>query len=160
MNLFSKRKNIECPECVEKFVGRNEMIEHFENNHGKIAGNCPRCSRAYIHHDSLITHIKNNEKVNLGYQIGILVLGLIIPFVWLYPFHKINKLGYGLIISIILTAGMFMPMFFASELNSVPDVGLILFFILYFGKIPVLFYFLIRWSRKWNAWLDSKINEI
>ncbi|QUC65423.1 hypothetical protein NsoK4_04040 [Nitrosopumilus sp. K4] len=93
------------------------------------------------------------EKVSLGFQIGILLLGLIIPFVWLYPFYKIEKLGYGLIISLILTVGGIIPLAISVRLDidsSISSAMLLLMVIMWFGKIPVLFYFLIKWTKEWN----------
>ena len=97
------------------------------------------------------------EKVSIGWQVGILLIGVIIPFVWLYPFYKIQKLTYGVIISIGLTVLAFAPFLISVQIDS--TVGGWLFFILYFAKIPILFYVLIRWSREWNAKFDSGMNE-
>ena len=92
---------------------------------------------------------KHNEKASIGSQIGILLLGIIIPFVWLYPFYKVGKLGYGLIISVGLTIVAFVPLIISFEFDLDSTVGAY-FIILHFAKIPILFYFLIKWTRAWN----------
>ena len=147
-NCFSCKKKIGVfeQECSKKMIMRSGYIPP-ENilDSDKVCTSCFKDIKK-----AQTKGITHNKKVNMGYQIGILLLGLIIPFVWLYPFHKIGKLGYGLVISIVLTAVMFVPMIIPGidELDS--DMGWILFMILYFVRIPVLFYFLIRWTVKWN----------
>jgi|APSaa5957512535_1039671.scaffolds.fasta_scaffold111923_2 hypothetical protein len=93
--------------------------------------------------------ITHNEKVSLVFQSVILLLGIVIPFVWLYPFYKIGKIGYGLVITIVLTISAFVPLLISFELDLDTTVGG-LFIILYFAKIPILFFFLIKWTREWN----------
>ena len=110
---------------------------------------------------SCLLEIKNTQtkgrsvrqKVSVGWQVGILLLGLIVPFVWLYPFYKIEKLLKAFAISIVLVVGGAIPLILVSALELdeyVANLFAVFFGIAYFAKIPILFYFLIKWTRAYN----------
>jgi len=96
---------------------------------------------------------KPTEKISVGWQVGILLIGLIVPFVWLYPFYKIEKLLKAFLISIILVGGGFVPLIIVSALEFdefISSMLTVAFGLAYFVKIPILFYFLIKWTREYN----------
>ena len=97
--------------------------------------------------------METKKKVSMTWQIVLMTIGLIIPLVWLYPFYKVQKLGYGILINVLGYLSFFVPLLLwdydgmSDEMTMIFSTGIMVIWIV---KIPILFYFLIKWSRAWN----------
>jgi len=88
------------------------------------------------------------EPVSVGWQI----VFLIIPYVWIYAFYRIEKLRIGLVLAIISTGvgiGFQMLLPFPWGLASSW-----VFYII----IPI--YFIVKWSREWNKKFESSTESV
>jgi len=98
-----------------------------------------------------------NKKVNLGMQIVWVLVGQIIPFVWIYPFNKIHKIGrligWKLLImgvSIIPVIVVALSDYILSTSYMDGTIVMIPFFMVYLGIGLVDIVFIVKWSMEWN----------
>ena len=88
------------------------------------------------------------EPVSVGWQI----VFLIIPYVWIYAFYRIEKLRIGLVLAIISTgAGIGFQMLLPFPWGLASSW---VFYII----IPI--YFIVKWSREWNKKFESSTESV
>jgi len=83
--------------------------------------------------------VVKQQPVSVGWQ----VVFLFIPYVWIYAFYRIEKLLFGIVIALVslaITTGIQMVLPF-------PFGFILAFFTSFF--LPI--YFIVNWSREWNA---------
>lgn len=87
------------------------------------------------------------EPVSVGWQI----VFVIIPYVWIYAFYRIEKLRIGLVLAIISTgAGIGLQMLLPFPWGLASSW---VFYII----IPI--YFVVKWSREWNKKFEQSSTE-
>ena len=102
------------------------------------------------------------SKVSLPWQIFLVVLGLIIPFVALYPFYKIKKLGRIIGIHFLIIGVTLIPLFIGMGLEYEGEYDYLLmmpFLVVYLGRTLIDLPFIIKWSRKWNKKIDEAVTN-
>ena len=142
-----------CPDCNEIFSKEKNFIQHKNKVHNIII-NCQLCIRKnFINDETRMDHLKSH-KVRISSQLLILVIGFVVPFVWLYPFSKICKTIYGVLIMLGLPIlGFLSSMYLLNGTTSSSYV----FGSCYLLMIILSLYFLSGWSKKWNKKVDVQI---
>lgn len=157
MGIFSKKHT--CYDCEEQFKKRDELLVHGQTVHNLTLINCQICNKSLLYNKSRIEHTEEH-KVSVGLQIANLLLGSIIIFAWIYAFYKIQKLRYGLLITVGSTVFIF-SLLFIPTFEGQGSIVMLFFILFYFlCAIPAIFYFVIKWSREWNKKIDAIVESI
>lgn len=98
-----------------------------------------------------LTEMMNKKKFNLIWAIL-----CVIPFLWIYPYWKLQKLPQGLIINVLPPLLFFGLWYFG-------DHRFIFIFLggasTSYGNIIPNVFFIRRWGKKWNHQIESAISN-
>jgi putative lipase involved disintegration of autophagic bodies len=100
-----------------------------------------------------------DKPVNVKWQLIFTIIGVFVPFVWLYPFNKIHKIIRMILIRLLVVGVTAIPMVIYFGLayitNTEPNEDYALVFLMPLmlsysigGVINIPF--IIKWSRTWN----------
>lgn len=151
MGIFDKRKKHQCPECIEKFSKRNEMMSHAVSVHNKTILKCPKCNNTYLYRDSLIAHVKE-YKVSLAWRMALSWTNL--------AFLDIEKFWLAVLIrfvTMIPVTILFIAIITMSDFKT-PESAMI--FLVYWIIEPQMIFFMWKWAKKWNEKIDVMIKDI
>ena len=165
--IFSKKREYKCTECDKKFKKYNDWISHAQILHNQTIHNCSLCNVSFLSLQSMIEHTKEKHyKVKIGWQIFF----IFVPFVGLWAYHRIKRLGDGILLSFglagLLYGGIFLMMLigWVTDPNSESDLTIMLIGLSIWPLIGVMIWlkihYMIKWSREWNKKIDSQIKSI
>lgn len=100
-----------------------------------------------------------DQKVSVGWQVVFTIIGVFVPFVWLYPFYKIRKIIRMILIRLLVVGLSIVPLLtyfmigYISSTEPNPDMELLVIMplmITYTAGGLINIPFIIKWSKAWN----------
>ena len=151
----------------ENVLKSEDLVDHKQTSDDQINKNCSLCKVSFPSSQAMLQHtIEKHSLVNIKWQ----VVFLFMPFVSIWAFYRIKKLGKGLLLALGLDSLFFGIIFLMLMVASVSNnengilVSNVVFFIgvmfVWLGMIWLRIHYMLKWSRQWNKKRDIQIESL
>ena len=147
----------------ENVLKSEDLVDHKQTSDDQINKNCSLCKVSFPSSQAMLQHtIEKHSLVNIKWQ----EVFLFMPFVSIWAFYRIKKLGKGLLLALGLDSLFFGIIFLMLMVSNVSnnENGTIVFFIgvmfVWLGMIWLRIHYMIKWSRQWNKKRDIQIESL
>ena len=155
------------PPTSENVLKSEDLVDHKQTSDDQINKNCSLCKVSFPSSQAMLQHtIEKHSLVNIKWQ----VVFLFMPFVSIWAFYRIKKLGKGLLLALGLDSLFFGIIFLMLMVASVSNnengilVSNVVFFIgvmfVWLGMIWLRIHYMLKWSRQWNKKRDIQIESL